>query len=339
MKKAGLLKLTIGAVALIAAIVVGALSLLRPFSGPGLMSRTTTHNVGEVVQGKVVEHVFILGNEASTDVRISEVLPWASEVISVDSVLPAGGEGRVRVRLETQGYEGPINEPIKVRFADEERLPIWFQLRGRVVLPVQVAPKEHVYFFSVTGEAPEEVLEVINHEDEPLQILGVSSDNPLFTATTETLDQGRRYKLTVSLDPAAPPGQHESTITVNTSSSDYSTIEILGWARVKDVVSISISEVYFARFPIESLNMVAVARKTVLVEKHQGTDFQVVRAEGDIPFMDVEIEPKEAGRSFYVHVTIDEDRAEKGEFSGTLIIETNDPNHPRFELPITGEIL
>ncbi len=339
MKKVRFATFSVAAVALVAVIVVGAMRLLRPFSGPGLASRTTTYDVGEVVQGDVVEHAFVLSNDAATEVRITEVLPWAGEVVSVDSVLPAGGEGRVQVRLETQGYKGPINEPIKVRFADEDRLPIWLQLRGRVVLPVQVAPKEHVYFFSVKGEAPEEVLEVINHEDEPLQIVGVSSSNALFKVNTEAIDEGRRYRLTVSLDAATPPGKHESTITVNSSSADYPVINILGWARVKDVVSTSISEVYFGRFPIESLDMVGIARKTVLVEKHQGTDFQVVRAEADISFMDVEIEPKEAGRSFYVRVTIEKDRAEKGEFSGTLVIATNDPDHTRLELPITGEIL
>jgi len=337
MKRAGL-KIIIAAVVLIVVLGFVALKFLRPVSGPGLASRTTTYDVGEVVQGETVEHVFVLSNHAEMDARIAEVLPWTSEVVSFDSLLPAGGEGEVRIRYETEGQKGPIKEPIKVRFVGDH-LPIWLELRGRVVQPVQVAPREQVYFFSVKGEAPEEVLEIINHESEPVHILGARSSNDLFRVSVDTLDEGRIYQLKVSLDPATPTGKHESAISVHTSSADYPTLEILGWARVKDVVSTSISKVDFARFPIESLDMIAVARRTVLVEKYQGTDFRVLRAHAEIPFVDVEVEPQEAGRSYLVHVTIDEARAQKGEFSGALVIETNDPDHPRFELPITGEIL
>ncbi len=340
MTRARLLTLAFGGVAIAIAIVVGGLALLRSaVSGPGLVSRTRTHDVGQVVQGTVVEHSFILANDEAVDVRIDEVVPWAGEVVRVDSILPAGGDAQVAIRLDTRGQKGPINELVKVRFAGEGRLPLWLQLRGRVVLPVQVAPQEHVYFFSVRGQAPEEVLEVVNHQDVPLRVLGVRSSNPLFKVKAETVDEGQRYALTVSLDPAAPPGQHESAITVTTDSPDYPAIDVVGWARVKDVVSVSVSEVYFSRFSIESLNMRAVARRTVLVEKHEATDFQVLRGSTEIPFMDVEIEPQEEGRSFLVHVTIVESRAERGAFSGMLLIETNDPDFPHFELPIHGAIL
>ncbi len=126
---------------------------------------------------------------------------------------------------------------------------------------------------------------------------------------------------------------------MSTDSREYPSLDLLAWARVKDVVSTSISELNFSRLDSKSLNMLAVSRRTVLVEKHQGTNFQVLRATTDVPFLGVEIETQEPGQSFLVHVTIVEERADKGVFEGTLVIETNDPEFARLELPIRGDIV
>ncbi len=318
-------------------LAVVVIQVRRPFSGTGGESRTTTHDVGPVVQGEVVEHAFVVGNDGPSDLVISEVLPSASAVISADSVIPAGGTGQVRIRMDTRNMEGQLREIVKVRFAGEGRIPFWLQLTGRVVLPVQIAPRQRVYLISVKGEVAREELEVINHQEEPLELLGVTSSNPLFQVGSEQVERGRRYRLSVALDPTAPVGSHRGTLTVTTNSDDYPSLEIEAAARVKDVVSTSIGRVDFTRFNFEALNVKAVSRRTVLVEKHEGTDFQVLRATTDLAFLDVEIETQKPGQSFLVHLTIARNRAERGAFAGTLVIETNDPDFPRLELPIEGE--
>lgn len=338
MSRAKLIVLAVGAIALVV-VVVGLTSVWARFSGPGLISRTRTHDFGDVVQGESVERVFVVGNDGASDLKIAEVIPWASTVVSVDSVVPARGEAQIRIRLDTRNLKGALNELVKVQFVGRDQLPLWLQLRGRVVLPVQLAPADRAYFFTVVGEAPEEELEIINHQDAPLEILGVTSDNPRFRTTFRTVEAGQRYKLTIALDPMTPSGRHEAKISVRTDSRDYPSLEIEGWARVRDIVSTSISRVDFARIRFDDLDLPVVNRKTVLVAKHRGTDFQVRRATTDVSFLDVEVVPQNPGQSFLIHVKIDDRRARRGEIVGTLVIETNDPAFARLELPITGTIL
>ena len=323
-------------------VVVAAVLVLdrRAAAGPHRgISRTMTDSIGEVLQGQTVEHVFVLGNDGPTELVIKDAIPWAGTIVSVDSVIPAGGEGRIKIRLETRKLAGQLNELVKVHFADEKRVPIWLQLRGRVVLLVQLEPSDRVYFFTVKGDTARKQLEVINHQQGPLAIVGVSASDPLFQVQSEALEAGQRYRVTVTLDPAAPVGDHRAIITVKTDSRAYATLEIRAWARVKDVVHTSISRIDFSALEYASLNLEAVSRRTVLVEKDRGTDFRVLRATTDVPFLSTQIEPQKPGQSYLVHVQIMRDRVKRGiKIVGTLVIETNDPAFRRLELPITGSI-
>lgn len=338
MRRRNVIGLMVVGILVAAALVGGALFDRWSVAGGGL-SRTTTHDLGDVIQGAQVEHVFVLGNDRDADLRIEAVVPWASTVVSVDSVLPAGDEGRIRLRLDTRPFRGPFTELVKVRFADDAEAGRWLRLRGRVVLPVQVEPKDRVYFFTVTGEEAEERLEIVNRQDRRLAVLDVRSSNPLFAAALEPIEPGRRYGLRIALAPSAPVGTHRGTISLTTDSPDYASLDVEVWARIQHPVHTSISRVDFARILFDALDLQAVSRKTVLVEKHRGTDFAVVGARTDVPFLSVAVVPQQPGRSFLVHVQIDRSRAARGAFRGTLVIETNDPEFPRFELPVTGEIL
>ncbi len=332
---AGLVVIVLAGVAVVAVAV-----WWKGFAGGEAVSFTAAHDFGVVVQGEQLEHVFSVRNDKSTDLFVDRVLvTYASEVVSVDSVLPAGGEGRVRLRTDTRRLRGSLKESARIYFTDPGLDPIWLYLQGRVVLPVEIAPQDRVYFFTVKGEAPEQEILVINHQERPLEILEVTSTNSLFRVESQEIERRNRYRLAVGLDPATPIGRHRSTITVTTDSPDYPSLEIEALAIVEDIVSTSLSRVDFPKIMYDALDMEVVGRKIVLVKKHEGVDFEVVRATTDVPFLTVEVTPDKPGESYLVYVRIVQRRAERGEFEGTLLIETNDPQFPELKLPITGTIV
>lgn len=308
-------------------------SLARSASG------TTTDSIADVLQGQTIEHEFVLTNEGPDELVIRDALPWASTIVSVDSVIPPGGEGRVRIRLETDRWAGPWSELIRVHFADERRRSAWLQLKGRVILPVQLEPHDRVYFFTVRGDSAEKSVEVVNHQDRPLTILDVSSSNPAFRAQSRTVRAGQQYRITIGLDPAAAVGEHRGTVTVRTDSRAHPTLAVQALARVKDLVHTSTSFINFSTFAFEALNLEAVYQRTVMVEKHRARDFEVLRATTDIPFLKVEVLPQQPGQSYLVRVRIVRSQVKRGmKIQGTLVIETNDPAFRRLELPINGSI-
>jgi len=108
---------------------------------------------------------------------------------------------------------------------------------------------------------------------------------------------------------------------------------------VWEVVSASPSLVNFSQIPFDTVDQKPTGQKIVVVKKHQGKDFQVLRATTDVPYITVEVVPQKPGESFLVNLDIVKDRAQRGDIQGTLRIETNDPTFPELKVPITGKIL
>ena len=334
------IKLTLIALAGFVAVAALTLVVRQRRSDPGGISSATAYDFGDVVQGQPVEHEFAWRNNAATPLAVDTVITaYASTLLAADSLVPAGGEGRLRLRVETRRLLGPVNELVKVRFKDAARRPVWFLLRGRVVAPIELAPQDRVYFFTFRGEGPDHEILVVNHQDRRLGLLAVRSDNPRFRVRTDTVTAGSRYRLTVSLDPATPVGRDSARIELRTDSPQYPSLTIPARAFVDDVVSAFPRAVDFGQISFNSIDEQVIGKKVILVQKHQGSGFKVLGATLDVPYMDVAVEPQPAGQRFLVNVTIVKRRARPGDIHGTLRITTNDPAHPEFVLPVSGKML
>ena len=291
-----------------------------------------------IVQGKPFEHVFVLPNTGRDSLVVRRVIANMGDVTHVDSVIPPASTGRIAVRVDFGQTLGVVNEAVRVDFAGNRPSARLHVLR-RVVAPIEIAPQNDFYFFTAQGEPAQRELSVVNHMDTPVTVRQVMSSNPLFHTTLTPLEAGHRYDLVVSLDTAAPVGRHSGTIRVITDSRDYPTLVAEGHALVKPVVSASLDTVDYVRVEHASLDRDATAERTVLVRKYRGTDFQVVQATTNVPFLTTDVEPDKVGESYFVRVRIRQDRAPRGRFAGTLRIETNDPTTSELTLPIRGEIL
>jgi len=324
--------------------LLGALAVVTGCGGdkkaaPAL-SPDTNLDFGQVVQGKKIEYAFTVRGDTAKDLKILRVRSCElCEVAAIDSVVPRGGAAKVRLLLDTKNIRGAVDQVARVYFTDKTRPPVPLRLRGTVVWPVEFTPQNHAYFFTVKGERAQQEIVLQNNEPQPLKILSVASTNPVFRAGIQTLEDGRRYKLTVTLDTAVPVGKHDARITLTTNNPKYTTLPIQAFAQVRNTVATDPSKVDYGLTAFASINRVSIRSREVLVTKAGSKDFSVTRATVDLPFMDVEIEPHKRGESAIVTVRIDPKRAKKGEFKGTLLIETNDAKFPVLRLPVTGKLV
>lgn len=334
------IKLTLAG--LTAFVALAALSLVlrhKPSPPAGGMAGATAYDFGELVQGQPLEHEFVWRNDGREPLAVDAVIMGAgSALVAADSLVPAGGEGKLRVRVDSR-RPGPVNALVKVRYKAPEAHPTWFVLRGRVVAPVEVAPSPELYFFTFQGEGPERELAVINHQGRPLELQAVRSDNPRFRVRSDAVAAGSRYRLSIALDPATPVGRDSAHITLTTDSPDYPTLSVRALAYVDDLVSAFPKQVDFGQIAYGHIDGEVIGKKVILVQKHRGGDFQVLSAALDVPYMDVEVVPQRPGQSFLVSVKIVKARARPGDIHGTLRIKTNDPAVPEFALPLTGKML
>jgi hypothetical protein len=299
------------------------------------------YEFGEAVQGKLVEHAFTVRNSTDRDLVVRRVSALGAVVVTkVDSVVGPGRTGRVHLRFDTRNRRGAVVELANVYTADDSLRPAaTLRLRGIVVLPLQLSPQDRVYFFTATGEQARRDVEVINHHARRLRIVAVTSENPVFSAAHQTLDEGKRYRISVVLDPRTPVGRHQGRIVVRTDNPAYASVPILASAFVDERVSTTPKRIDFSTVPLDAVDRPVIGDKQVLVKKYRGTDFRVLRVSTDLSFLDVVAKPHKDGESVMVTIRIQKQRARRGPIRGTLTIETNDPAIPQLKLPITGNLL
>jgi hypothetical protein len=334
-------KLVLAAVGLVA---IGGAALAvarRPTAGGGDPGFAPDYKFGEVVQGTPVEHTFTIRNGGSETLRIKRLgTSFGLNVLHVDSVIPEGGTGRIQLRVPTAGRRGAVTEFANLYSAADSGRPFTrLRMIGDVVMPLQLSPQDRVYFFTSKGEAERREITVTNHLGKPLTIRSVASSNPVFSVQQQALEPGKKYKLTVALDPNAPVGKHEGTITVATDHPAYAVVPIPTVAIIDDVVSTEPKRVSFSSMPLEQADKAVIGQKQIVVERHRSGNFKVLRATADVPFLAVEVAPGNRPNKFVIDVRIVKKQAKRGPFEGTLIIETNDPAFPQLKLPISGNLV
>jgi Protein of unknown function (DUF1573) len=180
------------------------------------------HDFGAVVQGRQIEHAFEVRNRGGSDLVIEEVTSELLAVEGFDKVIPAGGSGRIRVALDTSGVYGVGKLAVRVFTNDPKAPAATLGLDARVVKPLEVEPRDRIYFFS----GGEERRALVRYGDRPVSVTGISCDSPHFHPSYKPLSPGERYELTVVLDPATPAGKYEGIITVTTDSPDFPELRI-----------------------------------------------------------------------------------------------------------------
>ena len=89
------------------------------------------------------------------------------------------------------------------------------------------------------GETKRASLDIVSHEPEPLRVIKVEHPKDRFDSQLETLEEGKRYRLTLTLNPKGPAGKHTENIKVTTSSNNITYLEFGVSTELKERVSAS----------------------------------------------------------------------------------------------------
>jgi hypothetical protein len=197
----------------------------RP-AGPAAEFPHRRHDFGTVVQGTRVEHAFVVRNPGSADLLIQAVEARPPLTARFDRVVPAGGQGQIRVALDTAGLHGQGELHVGVHTNDPNVPGKVLALAGRIVPVVEVTPRDRAYFFTVKGQGGEQRLTLVNHGSRPVEAGEATSDNPYFHPRVSPLAPGQRYEVVITLDPATPAGRYKGTVVIPTGLDALPQVEI-----------------------------------------------------------------------------------------------------------------
>jgi hypothetical protein len=163
-----------------------------------------------------------------------------------------------------------------------------------------------------------------------------------FLTKLETLDEGRRYRLTLLLNPDGPAGRHSESIVLKTSSRREPTITVAANTYLRERVYTFPDAVDLGTVRLTDVdrdpNLLERLAQTLMVYQFGGSDFSV-SVRSDLPELDLSSERGPQRDRFQTTVRLRRDTLKPGDIRGSMVIDTNDAQFPSLVVPVFGSVL
>ncbi len=144
----------------------------------------------------------------------------------------SGNEWRITVELDADAPVGPMADYIDVTTDHPERQTIRIPVSGFVRPVLSVTPRAADFGRREVTEPQTASLEIRNMSKSAVSLDHVSTDIKGLQAEIEPLEEGRLYKVLLTLKPGMKKGRFKGLVTINTTSSKQPVLEV----NVKGVV-------------------------------------------------------------------------------------------------------
>jgi hypothetical protein len=298
---------------------------------------------GTAIRGTTIEHEFVLKNEGSADLRIKGMrLTSPLSLASMPAVVKRGSQVSIRVQLDTSALYGPFEGQILISLNDPSLPEARLAFEGRVVFPIEVSPQPVFFVAATRGERRIVSLDIINHDQEALRIESLEHPKGRFTTKLDTVEEGRRYRLSLILNPNGPGGKKTETILLKTSSQTTPFLKIPANTYLRERVytfpdKIDLGFLSLAHIKAQP-DLLERTAQTLMVYQWGGSDFRI-NLRTDIPMLDMKGERGPKGDRYQATITLIGEKVQAGPIDGFIIIETNDLEFPSLTVPVTGSIL
>lgn len=243
-------------------------------------SDPSVYDFGKIELLAPMEHTFQFKNDTPELLQIKNVQLMSPMVVTrMTSRVEPGSTGSVTVRLQQPREKGEFKGSIVVNFKDERRNPLVFWAMGELVAAIEFDPFAAFYVSTQRGEEKTESIEISNHNVDPFEIVNVLHNSWGFTTELETLEPGRRFRLTLRMKADAPAGQGDDEITLVTSNREHPFLKVVAHTLVKERVYVFPREVDFETINVTNLKarlqQAASFSQSLTVYQTGGHDFQV----------------------------------------------------------------
>jgi hypothetical protein len=323
-------------------LLLSAAALAPQTHAQSVLARSEAFDFGTIGLTDELQHTFVFTNNGPRALEIENVeLTPPLIVTKMPSRIPPGEKADVTVRLETPREKSDFRGSVVVNFKNEASAPRVFWLVGKIVPPIEFDPFPIFFVSTLRGQEKTASLEIINHEPDSLEIRNVENPSSRFTTKLETLEAGRRYRLSLTMTGNGPAGRAADTLTLVTSSRSQPFLEIRANTILNERVHTfpdaidfgPISAAYLKAHP-EELQATA---KRVMIYQEDGKNFQISAAT-DVPFLKPSTSQAQLKDRFEVRLSVVPEKLKAGPVKGVLVVDTNDSEFPRVTIPITATV-
>ena len=267
--------------------------------------------------------------------------------------MPPGQEGKIELAVEhTEGYSGEVAKSASVTTNDPKNsnfnliLRARFRAEGQPPLPAPpaalnsnavftVEPNDRWITSALTGSSSSNTMYIYNPQSTPVHLKSVVQGGTDFTATLDTIQDGKRYQLTVSSNPKLKPGHYTQRVKIATDSPVQPEVVVELDVTVYPRVFASPPSIIMPQLPI-SADLSTINWPAVYVRKVREQGLKIKSYSTTLPFLKLELITETEGQVYRIRLTLDPTKIQPGGFNGKIHIETNEPDLPVIDIPVQG---
>jgi len=189
------------------------------------------------IQGELVEEKVILASTVD-DGKSFEVVKVSSDnkflkakvrkltkQEQIDGI--GSNQHEVDISLAKDAPPGPITSTVTVLTDHPKAKRVVIKVFGVIRALLQITPPT-IQFGVVDAQARPgpNILVVNNDHEQSVQLSDATIDDPAFSTNIITIEEGKRYQVTVTLNPDAAPGSKDTTLRLHTSDKRFSELTV-----------------------------------------------------------------------------------------------------------------
>ena len=178
-----------------------------------------------VVAGSEDKDFKVTGVKSSVPFLVASVRPLPSDAL-LEGKSPQQYE--VSLSMKDDAPVGPVNAVLEIETNHPKAKTVPIKVFGVVRALLHVTPSQ-IQFGSVSAKTqPGRNLIVVNNRTGKVlvKVTGATVNDAAFAAEVVTIEEGRRYQVTVTVKSDASPGPRDATLTLETTDVDFPTIEV-----------------------------------------------------------------------------------------------------------------
>ena len=294
-----------------------------------------------VNKGKNIVHDFVVKNEGTTPLRITDVRPACGcTVADYDEVIAPGASGKVHAVLDTTSFAGPISKGITVLTDDPENPQLTLTVKALVEPLVFVKPG-YARFIQPQLSEPGTVEQLIfTRSFDALEVVDVTSPYPFLTtvarpAKADEVDSngsGKQWVVTFTVDyEKAPVGALGDYVVVKTNHPEQTEVPIPVSGFVRPMVVVTPQDLDFGKIQVSGES----AQAQLVVKNYGREDIEISFKDSTVPGVRVNVDSVEAGREYTLEVMLGPELP-KGDFSGAIHLQLDHPKQKSLTIPLKG---
>lgn len=313
-------------------------------SKPKAVAAEPIADVGSVAKGDNAAHDFVIKNEGTADLQITNVQPACGcTVARYDKTIAPGKTGSIHVVVDTTTFSGAIAKYVTAFTNDPDNPQIQLTVKAKVEPYIAIKPG-YARFIVVRGESQQGIItQTLSATDgQTFDITGVDSPMPALKVTYREATpkerqpdvKGKQWRVDMALsNDTAPVGAIATYVTVHTTHPKQKVVEIPVSGFVRPILAVTPPVVDFGKFDLKEPR-----RFTFDVKNYATEQIKLVSVDPAGKGVGAELQPVEPGRHYSVHMTLNPDMG-KGPFQGKLMVHTDSPKIPVVEVPYRGVVL